>query len=120
VPLLLFAVLFGLSIDYQVFLLSRIRERFSQTGDNDDAVSFGVGSTARLITGAALDHHRSLLGLRDGRPDHVPADGIRGCSRTPDRCDDRALGARSGDDEACSENGTGGYRAGSRGYPKSP
>ncbi len=54
VPLFLFAVLFGLSMDYQVFLLSRIRERFSQCGDNDEAVSFGVGSTARLITGAAL------------------------------------------------------------------
>jgi uncharacterized membrane protein YdfJ with MMPL/SSD domain len=54
VPLFLFSVLFGLSMDYQVFLLSRIRERFSQTGDNRDAVSFGVGSTARLITGAAL------------------------------------------------------------------
>ena len=54
VPLFLFAVLFGLSMDYQVFLLSRIRERFSQAGDNDAAVAFGVGSTARLITGAAL------------------------------------------------------------------
>jgi RND superfamily putative drug exporter len=54
VPLFLFAVLFGLSMDYQVFLLSRIRERYSQTGDTDDAISFGVGSTARLITGAAL------------------------------------------------------------------
>jgi RND superfamily putative drug exporter len=54
VPLFLFSVLFGLSMDYQVFLLSRIRERFSQTGDNRDSVSFGVGSTARLITGAAL------------------------------------------------------------------
>jgi uncharacterized membrane protein YdfJ with MMPL/SSD domain len=54
VPLFLFAVLFGLSMDYQVFLLSRIREKFSQSGDNDLAVSFGVGSTARLITGAAL------------------------------------------------------------------
>jgi RND superfamily putative drug exporter len=54
VPLFLFAVLFGLSMDYQVFLLSRIRERYTQTGNNDDAVSFGVGSTARLITGAAL------------------------------------------------------------------
>ena len=54
VPLFLFAVLFGLSMDYQVFLLSRIRERYSQTGDNDEAISFGVGSTARLITGAAL------------------------------------------------------------------
>ena len=37
VPLFLFAVLFGLSMDYQVFLLSRIRERYSQTGDTDDA-----------------------------------------------------------------------------------
>jgi uncharacterized membrane protein YdfJ with MMPL/SSD domain len=54
VPLFLFAVLFGLSMDYQVFLLSRIRERYTQTGNNDDAISFGVGSTARLITGAAL------------------------------------------------------------------
>jgi len=54
VPLFLFAVLFGLSMDYQVFLLSRIRERFTQTGSNDGAITFGVGSTARLITGAAL------------------------------------------------------------------
>jgi uncharacterized membrane protein YdfJ with MMPL/SSD domain len=54
VPLFLFAVLFGLSMDYQVFLLSRIRERYTQTGDTDAAISFGVGSTARLITGAAL------------------------------------------------------------------
>jgi len=54
VPLFLFSVLFGLSMDYQVFLLSRIRERFSATGDNRDSVAFGVGSTARLITGAAL------------------------------------------------------------------
>ncbi len=54
VPLFLFAVLFGLSMDYQVFLLSRIRERFSQTRDTTDAVTFGITSTARIITGAAL------------------------------------------------------------------
>ncbi len=54
VPLFLFAVLFGLSMDYQVFLLSRIRERYEQTGDSDEAVEWGVASTARLITGAAL------------------------------------------------------------------
>ena len=54
VPLFLFSVLFGLSMDYQVFLLSRIKERYSQTGDTAGAISFGVGSTARLITGAAL------------------------------------------------------------------
>jgi RND superfamily putative drug exporter len=54
VPIFLFAVLFGLSMDYHVFLLSRIRERFSETGDNDGSIRFGIGSTARLITGAAL------------------------------------------------------------------
>ncbi len=54
VPLFLFSVLFGLSMDYQVFLLSRIRERYDETRDTTDAVVFGVASTARIITGAAL------------------------------------------------------------------
>jgi uncharacterized membrane protein YdfJ with MMPL/SSD domain len=54
VPLFLFAVLFGLSMDYHVFLLSRIRERFRHTGDNSDAIVHGVSSTGRIITGAAL------------------------------------------------------------------
>ena len=54
VPVFLFSVLFGLSMDYQVFLLSRIRERYTSTGDTTQAIVFGVGSTARLITGAAL------------------------------------------------------------------
>jgi RND superfamily putative drug exporter len=52
-PLLMFCVLFGLSMDYQIFLLSRIRERYDQTGDTGEAVIFGVGSTAGIITGAA-------------------------------------------------------------------
>jgi RND superfamily putative drug exporter len=54
VPLFLFSVLFGLSMDYQVFLLSRIKERYDQVGDTTKAVTFGVASTARIITGAAL------------------------------------------------------------------
>ena len=54
IPLFLFSVLFGLSMDYHVFLLSRIRERFDQTQDNAESVSFGIRSTGRLITGAAL------------------------------------------------------------------
>ena len=53
-PLFLFSVLFGLSMDYHVFLLSRIRERYTQTGDTTEAVAFGVRTTSRLITGAAL------------------------------------------------------------------
>ena len=54
VPLFLFSVLFGLSMDYQVFLLSRIKERYDTSGSTRDAVEWGVSSTARLITGAAL------------------------------------------------------------------
>ena len=54
IPLFLFSVLFGLSMDYHVFLLSRIRERFDRTGDNSEAVSYGVRTTAGIITGAAL------------------------------------------------------------------
>ena len=53
-PLFLFSILFGLSMDYHIFLLSRIRERFDQTGDNTGSVAFGVRTTGRLITGAAL------------------------------------------------------------------
>jgi RND superfamily putative drug exporter len=54
VPLFLFSVLFGLSMDYQVFLMSRIRERFDNTASTRGAVAGGVTSTARIITGAAL------------------------------------------------------------------
>lgn len=54
VPLFLFAILFGLSMDYHVFLLSRIRERFVATGDNTESVAFGLRNTGKIITGAAL------------------------------------------------------------------
>ena len=54
IPLFLFAVLFGLSMDYHIFLMSRIRERFDQTQDNVGSVAFGIRTTGRLITGAAL------------------------------------------------------------------
>jgi RND superfamily putative drug exporter len=54
VPIFLFCVLFGLSMDYQVFLLSRIREHYDQTHDNRAAVATGLQTTGRIITGAAL------------------------------------------------------------------
>ena len=54
VPLFLFSVLFGLSMDYQVFLMSRIKERYDQSGSTREAVTTGVATTARIITGAAL------------------------------------------------------------------
>ena len=53
-PVFLFCVLFGLSMDYHVFLLSRIREHFDRTGRNDESVAFGLRATAKIITGAAL------------------------------------------------------------------
>lgn len=52
-PMMLFAIVFGLSMDYEVFLLSAIKERFDKTGDNSDAVVEGLASTARVITAAA-------------------------------------------------------------------
>jgi RND superfamily putative drug exporter len=53
-PLFLFSVLFGLSMDYHVFLLSRIREEYYKTRDNTEAVAYGLRTTAGIITGAAL------------------------------------------------------------------
>ena len=53
VPLFLFSLLFGLSMDYQVFLLSRIKERYDLTGDTREAVGYGLGRTGSIITGAA-------------------------------------------------------------------
>jgi RND superfamily putative drug exporter len=53
IPMMMFAILFGLSMDYEVFLLSRIREEYVRTGDNALAVADGLASTARVITAAA-------------------------------------------------------------------
>jgi RND superfamily putative drug exporter len=53
-PLFLFSILFGLSMDYHVFLLTRIREHYDRTGDNTESVAYGLRTTAGIITGAAL------------------------------------------------------------------
>jgi putative drug exporter of the RND superfamily len=54
IPMFLFAILFGLSMDYEVFLLSRVREEYLRTGDNRTAIVRGISGTARVITSAAL------------------------------------------------------------------
>ncbi|MFM8649177.1 MAG: MMPL family transporter, partial [Actinomycetota bacterium] len=54
IPMMLFAIVFGLSMDYEVFLLSRVKEEFDRTGDNSSAVADGLTATARVITAAAL------------------------------------------------------------------
>ena len=53
-PLFMFSILFGLSMDYHVFMLSRIKEHYDETGDQPESVAFGLRTTARIITGAAL------------------------------------------------------------------
>jgi RND superfamily putative drug exporter len=66
-PLFLFSVLFGLSMDYQVFLLSRIQERYNHSGDNTDAVAFGLRTTGGIITGAAVIMVAVFAGFAAGR-----------------------------------------------------
>ena len=66
-PLFLFSVLFGLSMDYHVFLLSRIRERYDQTHDNTESVAYGLRTTAGIITGAAVIMVAVFTGFAFGR-----------------------------------------------------
>lgn len=54
IPMFMFAILFGLSMDYEVFLLSRVREEYLRTGDNETSVIRGIARTGRVITSAAL------------------------------------------------------------------
>ena len=66
IPLFLFTILYGLSMDYHVFLLSRIREHFLATGDNTQAILVGVRATAGVITGAALIMVAIFAGFASG------------------------------------------------------
>jgi RND superfamily putative drug exporter len=67
IPIFLFCVLFGLSMDYHVFLLSRIREHYDLTGRNRESVAVGLHTTARIITGAALIMVAVFTGFAAGR-----------------------------------------------------
>jgi RND superfamily putative drug exporter len=67
IPLLLFTILFGLSMDYHIFLLSRIREAYDQSHSNAESVAVGLQRTARIITGAALIMVAVFAGFAAGR-----------------------------------------------------
>jgi RND superfamily putative drug exporter len=67
IPIFLFCILFGLSMDYHVFLLSRIREHYDETGNNAESVAVGLKSTGRIITGAALIMVAVFGGFAAGR-----------------------------------------------------
>jgi RND superfamily putative drug exporter len=63
IPMFMFAVLFGLSMDYEVFLLSRVKEEYLLSGDNSQSVIFGISKTAKVITSAALIMISVFLGF---------------------------------------------------------
>ncbi len=67
IPIFLFAVLFGLSMDYEVFLLSRMREEWDLTHDNDHSVAYGLEHTGRIITAAAIIMIAAFAGFTAGR-----------------------------------------------------
>jgi putative drug exporter of the RND superfamily len=66
-PLFLFSILFGLSMDYQVFLISRIREEYDKSGVNSEAVAYGLRTTGGIITGAAIIMVAVFAGFASGR-----------------------------------------------------
>ena len=65
-PLMIFAFLFGLSMDYEVFILSRMREEYDRTGSTDQAVITGIGRTGRLVTSAALILFLAFVSMASG------------------------------------------------------
>ena len=97
-PLFLFCVLFGLSMDYQVFLLSRIREQYDRTGNNTEAVAQGLQKTARLITGAAAIMVAVFLGFSLGQTILIAADGVRSGGGDCHRRDHRSFDFGPGHD----------------------
>jgi RND superfamily putative drug exporter len=66
IPLMVFAFLFGLSMDYEVFILARMREEYDNTGSTDTAVVRGIGRTGRLVTSAALILFLAFVSLASG------------------------------------------------------
>jgi RND superfamily putative drug exporter len=66
IPLMVFAFLFGLSMDYEVFLLSRMREEWDKSHDNEHAVAYGLEHTGRIITAAAIIMVAAFAGFTAG------------------------------------------------------
>ena len=100
VPLLLFVILFGLSMDYHVFIISRIRETFDRGAKMDDAVAHGIKSTAGVVTSAAIVMVCVFAVFAHALDSVLQAVRRRAGRGDPARRDDRPGRAAAGDDEA--------------------
>ena len=100
VPLLLFVILFGLSMDYHVLILSRIREAYDRGASMDEAISVGIKRTAGVVTSAALVMVGVFSIFADALDADVQAVRRRARDRDPDRRHDRPRRAPAGLDEA--------------------
>ena len=98
-PLVVFLFAFGLSMDYEVFLLARIKEAWDETGDNDLAIAVGLDRTGRIITSAAALLVIVFAGFAAGELVLDQAARRRDGRRRDHRRDDRAHAARAGDDD---------------------
>ena len=99
-PMFLFVILFGLSMDYHVFILSRVREAFDRGMRTEDAVAYGIKATAEHGHERRGRHGRRVRDLRDAELARLQADGSRPRGGDPDRRDDRPGGPAARDDEA--------------------
>ena len=100
IPMMMFAIVFGLSMDYEVFLLSRIKEHYDKTRDNAVAVADGLAVTARVITAAALIMVCVFMSFVIGDDRSLKMFGLGLAVAVADRRHDRPHGARAGDDGA--------------------
>ena len=91
-------VLFGLSMDYEVFLLSRVREEWERTGDNTESVAIGLQRSGRIITSAALIVVVVAISFGLGRRDSGQGARIRDRPGRLPRCHDCSCAARAGND----------------------
>ena len=96
-PMFIFAIVFGLSMDYEVFLLSRIREEYDRTGDNATAVADGLALDRARHHCRRADHGLRVRQLHVRSRGRAQADGVRARGRGPDRRHRRAHGAGAGD-----------------------
>ena len=95
IPLMMFTILFGLSMDYEVFLLTRMREEWRLTGDNSSAVADGLAKTARVITSAAAIMICVFGSFVIGDPLRIlKVFGLGLAASILDRCQPRATRAR--------------------------